>query len=465
MSPYQNTSVSRIIWQTLEIMYGILIVWIFITQYFMRNLKNILIAVVVLTVVGGFWLFTTQAAGRTYLQYCSGTISNLRCNAGYQDDIDAATSKAKLFEQQIRIFSDREQWEILDELTRRLALYHASTNNQYEKVIASFYYDYFKVIRDGGTTVSTVDSILRELIGTSSINHTSNRTVWVTQSIYTNNTPDDGKITAISAWSSSTSIRNNRITARWELNLEIVAKERNTILQDDDVRIVAELYDGNRKVDTVAANEVGAYWSLILSDQFDRVDEIRIFLLCQECDRGSRFQWNLFNNWRVLDNEKYDVSLSRTYNNNYNNRYYNDRYYDNNNSNDEDDLQLRSLEYEYDGNGRDVDIELEVMVRNIGERDNILESLSYDVEIDGRRISSNRYDIDHKSTRCDDRNANRNDDRNITIDEWDECTIIVEITFDQDDVEDEYVEIEVSVNARRDDDSSNNDKSVRFRVD
>lgn len=426
----------------------------------MRNLKNLLIAVVVLAVAGGLWL-VTQAAGRSYLQYCSGSIWNLACSGGYQDDIDAATTKARQFEQEIVRFSSAEQTQILDELTRRLALYHATTSNQYEKVIASFYHDYFKTIRDGETTESTVDDILSQLIWSSSVNHTSNRTVWVTQNIYRANTPDDGTITSVTVGSTTTSIRNSRITARWELNLKIVAKERNTVLQDDDVRIVAELYDGNRKVDTVAANERGSYWSLVLSDQFDRVDEMRIYLLCQDCDRGSRFQWNLFNNWRILDNETYDVSLSRTSRTTYNDRYYDDYDY----GNDEYDLQVRSVDYQYDWNWRDVDVELEVVVRNIGERDNTLEELTYDIEVDGRRVSSSRYDIDHRSTRCDDRNVDRNDDRNISVDEWDECTIIVEITFDQDDVEDEYLDIEVTAEARRDDDTSNNDDSVRFRVD
>jgi hypothetical protein len=115
----------------------------------------------------------------------------------------------------------------------------------------------------------------------------------------------------------------------------------------------------------------------------------------------------------VLDTETYDVSLSRTYTTTYNDRYYDDDTY----GDDEYDLQLRSLEYEYDGNGRDVDVELEVTVRNIGERDNTLDSLSYDIEIDGRRVSSNRYDVDHRSTRCDDRNTNSNSSRNISIDE------------------------------------------------
>jgi hypothetical protein len=32
-------------------------------------------------------------------------------------------------------------------------------------------------------------------------------------------------------------------------------------------------------------------------------------------------------------------------------------------------------------------------------------------------------------------------------------------------VEDEYLDIEVTVDARRDDDTNNNDDSVRFRVD
>jgi hypothetical protein len=190
------------------------------------------------------------------------------------------------------------------------------------------------------------------------------------------------------------------------------------------------------------------------------VDEIRLYLLCDNCTRGSNFQWTLFNNWKVLDTEQYDVSLTRTtrYDDRY---YYDDDWY----SDERYDLEIRSIDYQYDNNGREVDVQVEVTVRNIWELDNTLDRLEYEIEVDGRRLSSSRYDINHIRTTCDDRWVDRDDTRNLPIDENDECTILVEIVFDEDDVEDEYVEIFVEAIARRDDNTRNNEEEVRFLVD
>lgn len=420
----------------------------------MSNLKRKSIGILVLWVLWVAGIATTFAAGRTYLQYCSGSVYAPVCSGWYQDDIDASRTKASWFMNEIRSYSSSDQQDILDTLITRLALYHMTTNSAYDQVIASYYHEYFKLERDGWDT-QNVDDIIRQLIGWSSSSTNTN------SSSYSNNSnrPNDGKFTSITPGSSSTSIRNDRITARGELNLSLVAKERNDVLQNTEVRVVAELFDGNRKVDTVAANERGSYRSLVLSDQFDRVDEIKIYLLCEDCTRGNSYQWNLFNNWRVLDTEEYDVSLTRT--TRYNDRYYDDDRY----SNDDDDLEIRSLDYEYNWNGREVEVQVEVVVRNIWERDNTLDEIQYEVEVDGRRISTNRYDIDHVRTTCDDRGVDRDDTRNLPIDTNDECTVTVEITFDEDDVEDEYVEVFVEAIARRDDNTSNNEDEVRFRVD
>lgn len=414
----------------------------------MNSLKRSSIWIVILTIVWIAWIATTFAAWRTYLQYCSGSVSSPICSGWYQDDINAAKSKAWWFMREIRMYSSSQQTKILDSLINRLALYHMTTNSAYDQVIASYYHDYFKNQRNGWST-QDVDDIIRQLIGSSSATSWSSRR---------SSQPNDGRFSSIVPWSSSTSIRNGRITARGELDLDIIVKQRDEFLQDTDVRVVAQLYDWNRLIDTVAANERGSSWSLILSDQFDRIDEMKIYLLCEECTRGNRFQWSLFNNRRVLDTEQYDVSLIRT--TRYDTYYDYDRY-----SNNDDDLEIRSIDYQYDNDGREVDVEIEVVVRNRWERNNVLERLEYEVEVDGRRISSSRYDIDHRRTICDDSGVGRNETRNLPIDENDECVVIVEFVFDDDEVEDEYVEITVEAIARRDDNARNNGESIRFFVD
>ena len=420
----------------------------------MINLKRNVLWIVVLSLLGIFGIATTFAAWRSYLQYCSGSVYDPVCSGGYQDDIDAAMDRANEFMREIRSYSSSEQQDILNTLIRRLALYHATVDNSYDQIIASYYHDYFKAERDGESQES-VDTIIARLIW-SSTNRSSSSMRSSTRRV--NNTPDDGRFTSIRPWRSWTTIRNDRISARGELNLQIVVQERDEILQDTDVRIVAELFNRNRLVDTVAANERGSYRSLVLSDQFDRVDEMKLYLLCQECDRGTQYHWRLFRDRRVLDTEEFDVSITRT------SRY--DRYYDRDRSDNNDyDLEIRSLEYQYDGNGREVHVNLTTVVRNIWERDNELEKLEYKVEIDGRRVSSSRYDINHRRTDCDDRSVDRNDTRNLTIDEDDECEITIEFVFDQDTVEDERLEIFVEVIAQRDDNIRNNEDDVSFFVE
>lgn len=430
----------------------------------MKIIQKVILAWIIVVVVGATLPHVeVEAAGRTYVQYCTGSVTSPRCTWGYQDDIEAARERGDDFMREIRSLSQSSQENLLDKLVMRLALYHRNASNAYDQVITSYYHDYFKAQRDGATVGDDVDNIIARLIGTTSTSRYTYSSSNNSNSPRYADTPDNGKITAVTSANRNTTIRSSRITSRYgDLGLKITAKEWRDILNDDDgVRVVAVLQDGNYEIDTVAANDNGSYWSLTLSDQFDRVDKMTVYLLCNHCDSGSTFQGSLFHGWKVLDSERYTVSITASRNTR-NDRYDDDYSYHNNN--DDYDLEVSDVSYRYDGNGRDVDVQIETTVENIWSRDNTLESLSYTVELDGRRLSTSRYDIDHIRTDCDDNWVDRDDTRNLPMDEDDECEITVEFTFDQDEVEDEYLEITVEAEARRDDNTRNNEESVRFYV-
>jgi hypothetical protein len=184
-------------------------------------------------------------------------------------------------------------------------------------------------------------------------------------------------------------------------------------------------------------------------------DEMTLYLLCRTCSSGDRFRSDsILDGWRVLEERTFEFETD--YSDRDDDRF---RY-----GSEEDDLAIddvrRSIDYDRD----EVIVELEITVSNEGDRTNILEELRYDIEVDNDRLSSRDYDIDHVRTECEDRGINRNDDEDVRIDRNDECTFEVEITLDRDEVEDEIVEIEILADATRDDRSSNNRDTVRFRA-
>jgi hypothetical protein len=202
-----------------------------------------------------------------------------------------------------------------------------------------------------------------------------------------------------------------------------------------------------------------------LANNFDSGDDITIYVLCKYCRSGTTFRSDsILDGWRVLDSKRYRISTSSRYSNNYN-RYddrYNDRY--NDRYDDDYDLEISRVRYSYDLDRNDAEVRLITTIENVGDREIELDELEYTIEVDGDRLSSRDYDIDHVRTRCDDSNVRSSRSTRIDIERRDECEITVEITFDADDVEDEIMEIEVELDSSEDRNSRNDNKTVRFRL-
>jgi hypothetical protein len=186
-------------------------------------------------------------------------------------------------------------------------------------------------------------------------------------------------------------------------------------------------------------------------------DYITFYLLCEDCE--GRYSSSHYDDYRyrsdydIIDSKRYRLDNFSSHRTRYDDRY---RY------DDDDDLGIRLLRYDYDFVRDDLIIEVTTTIENYGDDENVIEDLHYEIEVDNDRLSSYEYDIDHLETDCDDSHVDRYDERDIDIDEGDQCEIVVEITLDADDAEDERVEIEVEVEADDDDNTSNNRRTVSF---
>lgn len=204
--------------------------------------------------------------------------------------------------------------------------------------------------------------------------------------------------------------------------------------------------------DVYAANyRSDGVWEFRYGDDVSRYNRATFYLLCKSCDGGSRFNSNTtLDGRRIMDSETFWLDTSGRVSDN--------------NSNDDQDLALKNLRYSYFSRGNDVEVTLETTIENEGRYETRLDELTYEIEVDGDRLSTRDYDIQHVRTDCDDNSVRSYDDEDIDIDAGDECEITVEITMDRDEVEDEWVDIVVEIESREDDYSANDDEEIRFRV-
>jgi hypothetical protein len=115
---------------------------------------------------------------------------------------------------------------------------------------------------------------------------------------------------------------------------------------------------------------------LRLANRFDTNDKVTLYLLCKTCRSGSVFRSDsILDGWRISDTKNYRISTSSRYSSNsyngYNNSYYDDDY----------DLEIQRLRYSYDLDRNDAEVRLTTTVRNVGDRDVILDRLEYDIEV------------------------------------------------------------------------------------
>ena len=182
----------------------------------------------------------------------------------------------------------------------------------------------------------------------------------------------------------------------------------------------------------------------------------------------------------MVDTLTYDIRRQSNYSDYYDDRYYDDRYYDDRYYDDNcddryyycddyydtdrrSDLGIRSVNFDWEYDRGDVVVELTTVIRNYGRYETSVNSLDYHVEVDGDSLRTNEYDERIIEVDCDG-SSSRTRIEDVLLDTGDECEVRVELTFDERDVDNETMDIEVELDAHGDNNSANDTRTVSFRI-
>jgi len=395
---------------------------------------------------------TTSSSMQQYIRtYCSRSNPVQNCWR-YDNAIDDAERRASILNRMFQRYDSVKRNMIVQYMLEEFEDIFRTSRSVEDKLVAAYYYDYFV----GSHTVTHVDvrTYVADLFSDRRVQYDYD------YDYEYQNTSTNATITSVQWWNSRTDISRSTIELRDDvLDLVIRAKDYDgrEIRWTDSYRVVAKI-DQWRDRTYAASYEWSGYWRLRLANTFDSRDRVTLYLLCKTCRSGSVFRSDsILDGWRIADTKNYSVSTSS--------RYSSDRYTSNSYYDDDYDLELQRLRYTYDLNRNDAEVRLTTTVRNVWDRDVILDELEYEIEVDWRRLSSRNYTIDHIRTDCDDSYVNSRRYTRFEIERRDSCDITVEFTFDADDVEYERMEIEVQLDADRDGNSRNDTKTVRFDID
>ena len=401
----------------------------------------------------------------------------------YQQDVDLAQSKLRTITIQLSRYDSWKVAEVVDDLLFRFEdIFDRSGDLRSQFLAAYFYVSLADVHVD--QSIDETDEFVNYLFGNTSSSssssyddrYTTDRSTPASYGNFIDNIWSLGSTTRIDVYNEVLSIGSTN-----KVELGIKAQVDDYVASANRGYRVVAVSTASDKVIAANYEARGSYRSLRMYEYFYQGDELTLYLLCDDCNFGEPFPVRGRMQGRsVIDAQTFEIDM---YGDHFDQRYPVDHsscgcgydcdtdghdHYDDYRGGDrygsEQDFSIRRVEYDYDVRSRHTEVLIATTIRNESRYEGELEWLGYTITVDGHRVHSNDYDIDHIKTDCDDTSVSSSRGRNLDIEGYDECEILVEIELDSDDVWKEDVQIGVKLESRDDDYSGNNYETVRFTV-